>query len=332
MIQHGDCLLVALSGGPDSVALLRGLLALQTELGIKNLGAAHLNHMLRKENAKKDQEFSRTLAEKYQCPFFTRDVDVKAFAEAEKLSLEAAGRKARYEFFQALATEHGFTKIATGHNGDDNAEQILMALLRGSGPTGMKGIAPVRGENPKIIRPLIHQTKSQIIQFLDYIHQDFMVDQSNADPVFLRNRIRNQLIPLLEKEYNPNIRQTLDRSAAIFREDEHFWDALVERTYPQCLEAETQTRVTLKIPALLNLPPALMNRILRKAIFHVKTNLNRISLVHIRDIRTLITESESGKSLDFPGRIRIHKKGRLLTIKKEDLPLRQLGKKNQQTG
>ncbi|PID74874.1 MAG: tRNA lysidine(34) synthetase TilS [Desulfobacterales bacterium] len=324
MIQPCDRILVALSGGPDSVALLRTLMALRTELSIENIGAAHLNHLLRKETAQKDQIFARNLAHEYRIPFFTRSLDVGNLAACEKLSMEAAGRKARYDFFHQLAAEHGFTRIATGHNRDDNAEQVLMALIRGAGPTGMKGIAPIRGI---IIRPLIRLAKSRITEFLDWIDQDFVVDASNEDPVFLRNRIRNQLIPLLEKEYNPNIRKTLDRNAAIFQEDESFWETLTEKTYPQCIAFSDPGEVGLKISSLLELPPALVNRILRKALFQIKTNLHRISLVHIRAIRTLMTESPSGKTLDLPGQIRIYKNRQILSVRKESLPLRKLGRK-----
>jgi tRNA(Ile)-lysidine synthase len=288
------------------------------------LGIAHLNHNLRGEESQRDEAFVRALSEKFGLPFFTQTMDIRLLAGQKHLSIEEAGRNARYAFFEHLADAQGFTKIATGHNRDDNAEQVLMNLLRGSGPKGLTGIPPVR-EN-RFIRPLIHLPRYRILDFLKANRQPFVVDSSNADESYLRNKIRHQLIPLLEQSFNPEIKSGLDRLSHILRQEEDFLTDQATQVFNRCAIEQNNTLVTLSIPDLIKHHPAMVNRVLRLAIAHVKKDLRRITLTHIQDMLAVIDRSEPGKSLDLPGQIRVYKTREHLVLQKESRPLRELGK------
>ncbi|MBU0969292.1 MAG: tRNA lysidine(34) synthetase TilS [Proteobacteria bacterium] len=323
MIQRKDKILVGVSGGPDSVTLVKVLLDLKETFDL-TLGIAHLNHGLRGDASLRDESFVKDLADKVRLPFFSQTLEINAMAKKERLSIEEAGRKARYAFFDKIAAANKFTKIATGHTLDDNAELMLMNLLRGAGPRGLSGIPPVRSN--RFIRPLIQTPKSEILAFLKKTNQPFVVDASNADETYLRNKIRHSLIPRLEQDFNPKIKSSLDRLSQIFRQEDEFLELQATQAFHLCIVEQTPSMVALSIPKLARHHQVLARRVLRQAIFRVKQDLRRISLAHIRDILAFMTASESGKSLDLPGQIRIYKTRNRLCIKKETLPLRELGK------
>ncbi len=323
MIQKKDAVLAGVSGGPDSVALVRVLLYLAKSKAL-TLGIAHLNHDLRGAESQRDETFVKNLAKELGLPFFSKTMDIIDLAKKEHLSVEEAGRNARYTFFTKTADTQGFSKIATGHNRDDNAEQVLMNLLRGSGPRGLTGIPPVR-EN-RFIRPLIRMPKARILNFLEEKGQAFVLDSSNSDESYLRNKIRHDLIPRLEQDFNPEIKSGLDRLSHILRQEEDFLIGQATLVFNRCVIEENKGRVTLSIPELTQNHPALVNRVLRQAIERVKQDLRRITLTHVQDILTFMARSESGKSIDLPGQIRVYKAQNTLCIQKEALPLRELGK------
>jgi tRNA(Ile)-lysidine synthase len=323
MVQKEDAILAAVSGGPDSVALVRVLLYLANNWNL-TLGIAHLNHDLRGAESQRDEAFVKELAQKLGLPFFCKTMDILGLAKKEHLSIEEAGRNARYAFFAQIADTHGYTKIATGHILDDNAEQVLMNLLRGSGPKGLCGIPPIRGS--RFIRPLIQLSKAQILTFLKDKNQAFVTDSSNTDESYLRNKIRHNLIPQLEQQFNPEIKASLDRLSHILRQEEDFLTDQAAKVLKRCMAKQTKTFVALSIPELVPIHPALVNRVLRLAIGLVKQDLKAITLTHIQDILNLMDRSESGKSLDLPGQIRVYRTWENLCIQKEALPLRELGK------
>ncbi len=323
MVTPGDHILVGLSGGPDSVSLLLALAALSKQLNI-TLGAAHINHLLRGDDAKKDEAFARNLAGQLNLAVHITQIDVHALAEKEKHSLEEAGRNARYGFFHHLCRKHAYTRVATGHTEDDNAEMLLINLLRGSGIQGLTGIPPVRDR--LFIRPLIRTSKEQILRFLKETDQDFRIDASNTDTRFLRNRIRCRLIPLLEKEYNPSVVDTLNRFSRIAARENDYLTRTAEEALQNCMAACDADGLHLHIRPLLDLHPALQFRVLRLAIRRVKADLKRIQQVHLQDILDLARRKGPDKSLDLPGQIRIYKSGEVVRIRKEDTPLRQIGR------
>lgn len=328
LLAQKDSVLAAVSGGPDSVALLLSLLALREKYSLK-IGIAHLNHELRGEESLRDESFTKTLADKLKVEFHGGRVNVRAYARANGLSIEEGGREVRYNFFKQIAKHHGYLKIATGHTKDDNAELILMNLLRGSGPKGLSGIPPLRDN--LFIRPLIRVAKARIFQFLEIEKQSFMIDSSNKDTAYLRNKIRNQLIPHLKSEYNPEIIDALDRLGNILRLEEEYLEAETENLFGRCLIKTDNSSVSLSRELLSTLHQAPLNRVLRKAVKMVKKDLKRFSLAHINDIVEFCFFSSSGVSLDLPGQIRVYKDKDTIRIKKEDTPLRQIGTKQKQS-
>jgi len=324
MLENKDAILVAVSGGPDSIALVLSLLGLKKKYGI-TMAIAHLNHMLRKKESLRDEAFVKELADKLDLPFFNEQKDVTAYAGKYGLSIEEAGRKVRYHFFNQVAGNHGYTKIATGHNKDDNIELVLMNLLRGTGPKGLCGIPPIR--DGLYIRPLIRVSKSRILDFLKTENQAYVTDSSNMDMAYLRNKIRLKLIPHLKAEYNPEITHALDRLSHILKQEEEFWEIETQKIFHCCLIRSETSCLVLSKPEMAKLHPALLNRVFRKAILKIKKDLKRISHAHINDIIEFCFNPSSGISLDLPGQIRFYKNKDFITIKKEAVPLREIGKK-----
>lgn len=212
MLQPGERLTCAVSGGADSMALLWGMYLLKDKLGI-TLCAAHFNHGLRGEESARDEAFVRSFCDRYEIPLTVGSGSITA----GKKGLEAAARDARYAFLNTLPG-----KIATAHTADDNAETVLMHLVRGTGLKGLGGIAPVNG---RIIRPMLGCTRQQVLAFLQEYHVDFVEDSSNAEDAFLRNRLRHHVMPLLKKE-NPSLAENLSQTAMALRLDEQALEQL----------------------------------------------------------------------------------------------------------
>ncbi len=325
MLKPGDAVLAAVSGGPDSVALFRFLLDLTTHGHYQfKLGVAHLNHLIRGSDALEDEAFVRKLAQDADVPFYCEKKDVKTHAKESRQSVEQAGRELRYAFLDSLCSTHGYTKIALGHTRDDNAELVLMNLLRGAAAKGLSGIPPIRGN--RYIRPLIQVSKKEILSLLDKNQLPYRIDASNTDPAFLRNRIRHRLIPLLESEYNPEVVDALDRSSRILKQEDDFLEIRMSEALTTCLIRQDDDRIVLSKERLAGLHPALLNRVLRASIKTLKKNLDRISLAHMHNMVTFCFSRTDGKSLDLPGRIRIYKTRKTIEIKMEKQNLRRLGK------
>lgn len=227
LICPGDRVGVAVSGGADSTALLRALLELRSELGCV-LSVIHLHHGLRGVEADADAAFVQQLAEAHGLPMHFERADVAAYAREKKLSLEAAGRRARIRYFAALQRQGALDKVATAHTADDQAETVLLKLLRGAGTRGLAGIFPAAEQaGTFLVRPLLGNTRAEVEHYLKALQQSWREDSSNRSPEFLRNRVRHELLPLLERDYNPAIRESLNITAEIAREEQNFWDVII---------------------------------------------------------------------------------------------------------
>jgi tRNA(Ile)-lysidine synthase len=265
LLRGGGRVLVAVSGGADSVALLRVLHEIATAGELELAGVVHLNHGLR-DAAQEDEQFCRALAASLGQPFRSDRVEVRALAARLDLSLEAAGRRARYELFERVATELHADVIATGHTQDDQAETFLLRLIRGAGPRGLAGIRPRRG---RVVRPLLDVRRSELRAYLATLGQPFREDESNADVSVPRNRVRHELLPLLERNYSPGIAGVLAREAEVARLDEDhlharaidLLDSIVLRSKAD--ESGGVEAVELDAEALRRLPPALAARVVR---------------------------------------------------------------------
>ena len=315
MFSRGDSVLVAVSGGPDSVALAHLLLTLAVEYSLRP-AIAHLNHCLRGSDSDHDAEFVIALARQLGVPVYAERKDVLAFQRSRRLSLEEAGRRIRYDFFDAVSAKYGFNKIALGHHSDDNAELVLLNLLRGSGPLGLSGIAPVRAG--KIVRPLIHLRRSEIINYLAEKNLPYVTDASNTDPAFIRNKIRHHLIPELQTAYNPRIIETLNRLGEILGAEDRWFDNTLEPIFEQCVSFRANQKISVALPAFIQLPKAVKRRVIRKAILCVKKDLRRITLLHVDAILHLIDKGRVTGRLNLPDGVLVARNTVELTIVKRN--------------
>jgi tRNA(Ile)-lysidine synthase len=299
LVRPGQRVGVAVSGGADSVALLRALAELAPTLGMVPI-VLHLNHALRGAESDADARFVAALASQLGLDSAIVTEDVAEFATSRHLSLEAAGRRARYAFFQRAAAAHRLDSVATAHTRDDQAETVLLRLLRGAGTSGLAGIhrslnlweltaealAPEvawdgepRAEPARLIRPMLSTTRQQVEEFLLFLGQPFRQDASNLSPQFLRNRVRNQLLPALERDYNPQLRQALCETAEIAAAENAFLDDLVSCALGQGADLERGIEVNF----LQAQPLALQRRILRRLCHPYRLALDFAQLENLRD-------------------------------------------------
>ena len=242
----GDRLGVGVSGGADSVALLRLLHGLQDELGIR-LAVLHFQHGLRGEESAGDEAFTAELAGRLGLEFFREEEDVAAWAKSHRLNLEEAGRQLRTGFFERMVQEARVTRVATAHTADDQAETVLAHLVRGTGLAGLAGIYPAAG---RVVRPLLEVRRAELRAWLTAIGQAWREDSTNVDTARLRARLRRDLLPLLEREFQPNIVGQLCRLAELAREEERFGTALAEARF-RALARREGSQVVLRAADLL---------------------------------------------------------------------------------
>jgi tRNA(Ile)-lysidine synthase len=276
LAKAGDRVGVAVSGGADSVALLRLLLELRREIGVV-VSVVHFNHQLRGEESDEDQRFVGELARTHKLEFHGESGDVKARAAAARLSLETAARAMRYEYFRRLLREGMVNRIATGHTLDDQAETVLLRVVRGAGTRGLAGIYPkllVSGERGRksgrrsaIVRPLLGVRRSQLESFLEELNQAWREDGSNRDLRHARNRVRHGILPRLERHLNPAAREALTETAEIARAEEEFWQKETSKLLPDFWQRTADTGVgeRFKLRELSALPLALQRRLVRAA-------------------------------------------------------------------
>lgn len=303
MINHGDRVLVGLSGGADSVALLRVLLELREEYGI-NLCCAHIHHGLRGETADRDMQFAEDLCRKFEIPIAVSKENVRKIANREHLSIEEAGRKVRYAFFKKQHTD----KIAVAHTKDDNAETVLMNLLKGNLPLG---VAPCR---EGIIRPLLGVTKEEIYAYLKYLGQDFVTDETNFLKDYTRNKIRLDLIPYLEQHFNTNFTNTVYHSSDVLYREQRFLEEKARAIYQQ-VATEEDSAVTLVLDQLLANEDVMVKRTIRYAYYQVCCSGEQISYRQTEQVFRLCIEGKKGKRITLPGGIVALLSGEFLVFK-----------------
>ncbi len=311
MIAPHDTVLVGVSGGTDSVVLLHVLLELAPVLSIR-LGIAHLNHGLRGKDADRDADFVASLAGRLQLPFHGHKEDTRRYQKRHRISMEEAARRLRYAFFDSLCANHGYEKVALGHHADDNAELILMQLIRGAGLASMAGIPPTR--DAKIIRPLIRLSQRQILDYCHAAGHSYVTDNTNFDRQPLRNRIRRELIPVLRNEFNPAVVQSLNRLSDIVRDELHWTENLVEAQFRSTVTGMQADRAQLSVEKLRSCAPALQRRIIRKAIARVKGDLRHIGFVHSEAVLQLLAPGAAGGCVHLPGRIQVQTSGSELIV------------------
>ena len=262
LIAPGSSVLVALSGGPDSVALLHVLLALRAPMKLR-LGAVHVNHRIRKRAAVRDEQFCEELCEQHQVDLTIVTEDIPALAKRRKKGIEETARDFRYEFFNFLASEDGYEHVALGHHRDDQVETILFRLFRGTGRTGLLGMP---SERDKIIRPLLAVGKEDILSFLKKRRLPYCDDQTNQSPTYSRNYLRNKLLPLIRTRINPQVDRALLSTAELLADEEQYLEVLTDKLYARSVSQTPGGKFQLALTAYRRYDNILRRRLLRRVI------------------------------------------------------------------
>jgi len=317
LFARGGRVLVALSGGADSVALVYLLRELQADGELRIVGVAHFNHQLRGAEADGDEAFCRALADGLDLPFDAGRADVRALARDQKRSIEDAARVARYAFLETAADRLGADAIAVAHSRDDQAETFLLRLIRGAGPRGLAGILPRSG---RVVRPLIDIARVDLRRYAAERGLAFREDSTNADVSIPRNRVRHELIPYLERECSPGIVDVLAREAAIARDDEnHLQAEAIVLASSIVLRTTDQDRVRLKPDATLSvdragltsLHPALAARVARLALWGMAPG-HFIGYEHVERFLEFARDARPGAALSLPGQQATHRGARIV--------------------
>jgi len=303
MLSFNDRVLIGVSGGPDSVTLLNVLLSLKKRYNL-SFFIAHLDHMLRGEESDEDANFVKNLAQELGLPCEVKSCNLTEITREEHLTLEEAARKYRYKFYLETAKKFKVNKIALGHNADDQVETVLMRFLRGTGLEGLMGIPPVRG---KIIRPLIECSREEIEEYCKENKIDYRVDSSNKEIVYFRNKIRLELLPLLSKGYNKNIKDIMLRLRSIVSEVSAYLNQETELLFKEVARRENPETVIINLKKFTSLPLALKRRIIRKSIEVVKGNLYSISFRHNNEILKLTEYQLGEKEIYLPDNLMVKK-------------------------
>lgn len=293
LIESGDRVLVAVSGGPDSMCLLDILNKLKEKLKIE-IAVVHVNHGIREE-ANEETEYIKRYCEKYNIKIYVKYANVTDLAKEEKVGLEEEGRKVRYEFFEETLEKTGFNKIAIAHNMNDKAETVLMNIIRGSGSVGLKGIDPIRDN--KYIRPLIETQRQDIEKYCEDNKLEPKFDKSNNDNTYTRNKIRNILIPFIKKEFNPNIIKGINNLSEIVAEEQNYLEKIVNNIYNKILIEETKDKIILDLKEFNKQEVVIKKRLLFLAITRIFGSSKNIEKIHMEDLIKLCERNIGNKYL-----------------------------------
>jgi tRNA(Ile)-lysidine synthase len=318
MLARGDAVVVGVSGGPDSLCLLHVLSRLREAYGL-TLHVAHLNHQLRGPEADADAQFVARLAAEWGLPATVESVDVAAFAHAHKLAIEEAARQARYAFLARVARQKHAFKVAVGHNADDQVETVLMHWLRGAGLSGLRGMQPVTslselrlGEEQDatthspgllLIRPLLGVPRGEIEAYCAVHGLQPRFDRSNLDTTYYRNRLRHELLPLLET-YNPRIREAILRASSLAAADYACLREQTESAWARVVRAQSEQAIAFDLRQWRALPLSMQRSTVRKAIHRLRRSLRNIDWVHVDNALQVLREGGTGMAATLPSGLR----------------------------
>ena len=294
LIENGDKIICAVSGGPDSLAMLDCLKTIKDDNELQfEIVVAHVNHMLREE-ADSEEEFVKKYCKNNGIEFYSKRIDVAKISNDEKIGTEEAGRKVRYDFFEEVLKKVKGNKIAIAHNKNDKIETIIMNILRGTGISGLKGIELKR---EKYIRPILECEREEIEKYCDEKKLNPRIDKSNFENEYTRNKIRNIVIPYIKNEFNPNIISTIDRLSKLVEEEEEYFNIEVERKYREIREEETSKQIILDLKRFNSLEKVIKGRIVLYTIIRLFKTSKGIEKVHIEDIIKLCERNIGNKFL-----------------------------------
>ena len=295
------------------MALLHLLCRLKRKYALR-LAVAHLDHGIQK-NSHQVQAFVRKTAQQQGLPYYSKTLDVRAQALKNKLSLEDAGRKERYRFFEAVAKRTRSNKIVTAHTLDDQAETFLMRMVRGAGLRGLAGIPYKRKQGRfEILRPLLDCSKKDLISFLKKERLPFIRDKMNRDPVFLRNRVRHQLLPLLARRFNPQIQQALASLQTVCRQAQDYLEHRSRSVFRSCRVSVGPRKIVFDVSRLKALHPALRYETLAGAVAKLKGEITGFGYAHWTAVDPLLSSRQKNSETHWPHQVRVQKKGERLII------------------
>ena len=316
LIESGDKLVLGVSGGPDSISMLNILNEISNDE--KNslnfqIVVAHINHMIRNE-AKEDEEFVRNFCMKKNIEFYSKSIDVKKLANTNKIGTEEAGRNVRYDFFNEILKKSNSNKIAIAHNKNDNAETIIMNIIRGSGISGLKGIETKRGI---YIRPLIECDREEIENYCKEKNLNPRIDKTNFENEYTRNKIRNIVIPYIKEEFNPNIINTLERLSNLVKEEEEYIENQIQNKYNTLLVSKKENEIILDLKEFNKQEKVIKSRLVIYTITELFGNSQGIEKVHIEDVINLCGNNIGNKYLTPNKKIKILVKNHKIYFQKQ---------------
>lgn len=301
LIEEGDRILLGLSGGPDSVCLFHLFLEISTIFNIR-FEAIHINHLLRADESFEDEKYVENLCRSFEINLKIVRVDVNMEAQHLKMSIEEAAREIRYREFAKFSNERDLNKIATAHNKNDQAETILMRIIRGTGTDGLSGIKYIRGN---IIRPLLDINKEFIVKYCDEKELKPRIDSSNLKSEYTRNKIRNVLIPFIDNEYSGSIVNSLGRLSDVAAKDADFINRETLRTFENMNKINNNGLCKVSQSELINFHPSILSRLIIKIINDIGGNLKRVEAKHIENTIEFIKKSKTSDEIHLPAGVKI---------------------------
>lgn len=317
LINEKENIVLGLSGGPDSMALLYVLMEIKKKINFK-IYAAHVNHGVRGKEADEDEFFVKQTCETLNIPLYIKRVDMNKYAKENRLSSEEAGRKIRYDFFREILDKIGGGKIAVAHNKNDQSETVLFRFIRGAGIDGLVGM---KYKNGDIIRPLLDIDRGEIEKYCFVKNIKTRIDKTNFETLYGRNKIRLELIPYIEKNLNNNIIDTLFRNAKILSYDKEFLDEYSKESYEKVLESKTDNNVVLSKKGFKKLHPAIKARVIRISVERLLGDIKDLEKKHIDDVMNLFEKGNTGKEISI-------NKGILAQVSYEKLIIKKNKKEN----
>ena len=291
LLKKGDKVLVCVSTGPDSMTLVTILNALKDKLGITTIGIAHVNHMIRKES-EEEEIFARNYARKNNFEFHFLKADVITLAKKNKMGIEECARKVRYDFFFETKEKYGYDKIAVAHNLNDKVETVLLNMIRG---TSLKGLIGMEYLSNDIIRPMLDISKKEVLEFCEEEKIKYYIDKTNYDDTYTRNKVRLNLIPMIEKDFNPNFLESISRMSDLISMDEKFIDKYTEKIVDESIISKNEDNIIYNYKYLMNEDMAVRARCAKKIVERLLNNAQGLEKKHILDIIKLMQNNITHK-------------------------------------
>ncbi|MGL4914595.1 MAG: tRNA lysidine(34) synthetase TilS [Romboutsia sp.] len=315
LIEDGDKVVLGLSGGPDSVCLLHILYRLKEKMNIE-VYAAHLNHQIRGIEAQKDALYISQICEDLGITSFVKSINVPQYCKENGLSVEEGARKLRYEMFEEIKKKTKSNKIAIGHNLNDQAETVLMRIMRGTGLQGLKGIAYIRDK--EIIRPILDIERSEIEAYCNQYELNPRIDKTNLESIYTRNKIRLELIPYMKDNFNPNVTESIVRMTSSLKNDSDYIESESNKMFKE-ISILKDDSVEINLNKYADLHNAIKVRVLRSGIKHILGDTNFIDQKHIDDVMELENESKINKMLTLPRGIFAYRRKNIIILTTKEI-------------